>query len=139
MSIPAAKALRTLQRALEAAGTTDREALTRALAQGRIPPGDRDLYVPLPDGLAFNDQHLVTNLRSMFTEWLAAPKLEPVVVDPEAVASARPRRQTAAGQAAIGGERLPPFGGEARGGFGMSWSARSRTSAVSAPSRCGAR
>lgn len=92
LSIPAAQAVRVLQRALEAAGTTDREALTRAIAQVRIPPGDPDLYFPLPDGLSFNEDHLVKNLRSMFTEWVAAPKLEPVVVYPEAVASARPRR-----------------------------------------------
>jgi len=92
LSIPAAQAVRVLQRALEAAGTTEKEALTKAIADVKIPAGDPDLYFPLPNGLAFNDERLIKDLRSMITQWVAKPKLEPVVVFPEAVAAARPKR-----------------------------------------------
>lgn len=92
LSMPAAQAVRVLQRALEAAGTTEREALTKAIAAVRIPPGADDLYFPLPEGLAFTEERLVRNLRSMMVQWQADPDLRTVVVYPEAVAAARPKR-----------------------------------------------
>lgn len=92
LSVPAAQAVRVLQRALEAAGTTDRDALTAAIGKVTIPAEDPDLYFPLPDGLSFGEDRMIKNMRSMFVEWSAGENTQPVVVYPEAVASGKPHK-----------------------------------------------
>lgn len=92
LAIPAAQAIRVLQRALEAAGTTESEALTAAIANTSIPAEAPDLYFPLPQGLRFGEDRLVKNLRSLITQWSDPPSVEPVVVYPAEIASAKPRK-----------------------------------------------
>lgn len=92
LSIPAAQGMRVLQRALEAAGTTDKEAVTAAIGKVTIPAGAPDLYFPLPEGLAFGEDRLIKHLRSMITQWTADADPTAVVVYPESIASVKPRR-----------------------------------------------
>jgi branched-chain amino acid transport system substrate-binding protein len=92
LSIPAAQAVRVLQHALEAAGTVDKEKLTEAIGKVVIKPGDPDLYLPMASGLAFGEDRMIRNLRSMITQWTDGASPEPVVVFPETVAAAKPRK-----------------------------------------------
>lgn len=92
LSIPAAQGVRVLQAALEAAGSTDKEKLREAIAKVHLKPGDPGLYFPLPEGLRFGEERTVKNLRSMITQWSEGDNPEPLVVFPEGVAAAKPRR-----------------------------------------------
>ncbi|MEW6256127.1 MAG: ABC transporter substrate-binding protein [Pseudomonadota bacterium] len=92
LTIPAAQAVRVLQRALEIAGTTDREKLTDAIGKVTFPADSHELYFPLPEGLAFGDDRLIRNLRSMFAQWSEGPDTQPVVVYPQSVAAGKPHQ-----------------------------------------------
>lgn len=92
LTIPAAQAVRVLQKALEIAGTTDREKLTEAIGKVTFPADSPDLYFPLADGLAFGEDRLIRNLRSMFAQWSEGPDTQPLVVYPPSVAAAKPHQ-----------------------------------------------
>mgnify|MGYP000937140426 FL=1 len=92
LTVPAAQAVRVLQKALEIAGTTDREKLTEAIGKVTFPPESADLYFPLPGGLVFGEDRLIKNMRSMFAQWSEGPDTQPVVVYPEAVAAGKPHQ-----------------------------------------------
>lgn len=88
-AIQAAQAARVLQRTLEAAGSLERPALLAALSKVSIPPGDPDLYVAKPKGLAFGPDRLLTDGSAMFIQW--RPDQTQEVVYPSEFAQTAPR------------------------------------------------
>jgi branched-chain amino acid transport system substrate-binding protein len=92
LSIPAAQGVRVLQAALELAASTDKEKLREAIGKVQLKPGDAGLYFPLLRGLSFGEDRMVKNLRSMIVQWSASDNPEPLVVFPEGVAAAQPRK-----------------------------------------------
>lgn len=92
LSIPAAQGVRVLQRALELAGSTDKEKLAEAIGKVMLKPGDPDLYLPLANGLSFGEDRMIRNLRSMMTQWSNEADPAAIVVYPEAIAAAKPRK-----------------------------------------------
>jgi branched-chain amino acid transport system substrate-binding protein len=92
LSIPAAQGVRVLQAALELAGSTDKEKLREAIGKVNLKPGDPGLYFPLAGGLSFGAERTVKNMRSMISQWSEGDNPEPLVVFPESVAAAKPRK-----------------------------------------------
>lgn len=92
LAVAAAQAFRIMVHALEKAGSTDKEKLAAAIGQVSLPAGHADLFYPLSNGLAFGEDRLITNLRSLMVQWSPAPAIEPVVVYPKAYAAAAPRK-----------------------------------------------
>jgi hypothetical protein len=88
-AIQGAQTARVLQRLLEAAGSTDREAIKTAFAKVNIPYGDPDLYFLRPQGLAFAEDRLLKDSTGIVIEW-EADKSQQVVFPPE-LATAPPR------------------------------------------------
>lgn len=92
LAVAGAQAFRIMVHALEAAGSTDKEKLAAAIGQVKLAAGHADLFYPLPNGLAFGEDRLIRNLRSMMVQWSPTPAVQPVVVFPKAYASAAPRK-----------------------------------------------
>jgi branched-chain amino acid transport system substrate-binding protein len=88
-AIQGAQTARVLQRVLEAAGSSDREAIRAAFAKVNIPNGDPDLYFMRPNGLAFAEDRLLKDSTGIVIEW-QADKSQQVVFPPE-LATAAPR------------------------------------------------
>jgi hypothetical protein len=88
-AIQAAQGVRVLQLALEAAGSTDREIIFKALAQVRIPFGDKNLYLSRPQGLNFGADRMPQDATSMMVQWTADQKHQ--VVWPDQYAETKPR------------------------------------------------
>jgi len=88
-AIQAAQAARVLQRTLEGAGSTARPALLAALSKVVIPPGDPDLYIAKPKGLAFGPDRMLTDGSAMFVQW--QPDQTQEVVFPSEFAQNAPR------------------------------------------------
>lgn len=92
LSIPAAQGVRVLQAALELAGSTDKEKIRDAIGKVNLKPGDAGLYFPLAGGLTFSADRTVKNMRSMIAQWSEGNDTQPIVVFPEGVAAAQPRK-----------------------------------------------
>ena len=92
LAVAAAQAFRIMVHALEKAGTTDKDKLAAAIGQVSLPAGHADLFYPLGNGLAFGEDRLIRNLRSLMVQWSPAPAVEPVVVYPKAYAAAALRK-----------------------------------------------
>lgn len=90
-SLVAAQAIRVVQQALEIAGSKDKGKIVAALAEVKFPFGHADLYLPLPDGLAFDEARMIRNFQTMMVQWSAAGDPMPEVVYPERFATAAPR------------------------------------------------
>jgi ABC-type branched-subunit amino acid transport system substrate-binding protein len=88
-AIQGAQTARVLQRVLEAAGSTDREAIKAAFGKVNIANGDPDLYFMRPNGLAFAEDRLLKDSTGIVIEW-QADKSQQVVFPPE-LATAPPR------------------------------------------------
>lgn len=88
-AIQAAQAARVLQRALENAGSPDRARVLEGLKKVTIPPGDADLYIAKPKGLAFGEDRMLTDGSAMFIQWQADQSQE--VVFPSEFAQVKPR------------------------------------------------
>jgi ABC-type branched-subunit amino acid transport system substrate-binding protein len=88
-AIQAAQAARVVQRVLEKAGSTDREAILKAFGEVEIPFGDPDLYVAKAKGLRFGEDRMLTDGSALFVQWTPERKQE--VVFPDAFAQAKPR------------------------------------------------
>jgi len=54
-----------------------------------IPPGDPDLYIAKPKGLAFGEDRMLTDGSAMFIQW--QPDQSQEVVFPSVFAQAKPR------------------------------------------------
>lgn len=92
LGVAAAQAFRVMVHALEKAGSTDKDKLAAAIGQVSLPAGHPDLYFPLANGLAFGEDRMIKNLRSLMIQWGAAPAIEPVVIYPKSYAASAPRR-----------------------------------------------
>ena len=88
-AIQGAQTARVLQRLLEAAGSTDREAIKAAFAKVNIPYGDPDLYFMRPQGLVFSDDRLLKDSTGIVIQWMPGKSQE--IVYPPEVATAQPR------------------------------------------------
>ena len=90
-SLVAAQTVRVVQQALEIAGSKDKAKVVEALARVKFPLGHADLYLPLPNGLAFDDGRMIRNFQTMMVQWSATGDPMPEVVYPEQFATAAPR------------------------------------------------
>jgi ABC-type branched-subunit amino acid transport system substrate-binding protein len=88
-AIQGAQTARVLQRVLEAAGSSDREAIKAAFAKMNIPNGDPDLYFMRPQGLAFAEDRLLKDSTGIVIQWM--PDKSQEIVYPPVVATAPPR------------------------------------------------
>jgi branched-chain amino acid transport system substrate-binding protein len=88
-AIQAAQAVRVVQRALENAGSPDRAKILDGLKRAVIPPGDPDLYIAKPKGLAFGEDRMLTDGSAMFIQW--QPDQSQEVVFPSVFAQVKPR------------------------------------------------
>lgn len=88
-AIQAAQAARIVQRVLEVAGSTDREAILKAFATVEIPFGDPDLYIAKPKGLRFGEDRMLTDGSALMVQWTPEKKQE--VVFPPVFAQTKPR------------------------------------------------
>jgi ABC-type branched-subunit amino acid transport system substrate-binding protein len=85
----AAQAASIIIRALEAAGSTDRERLRQALGQTSISPGSPDLYLARAAGLSFGEDRMLKDSTALIIQWTADKQQQ--VVYPPAFANAAPR------------------------------------------------
>jgi hypothetical protein len=88
-AIQGAQSARILQRVLEAAGSTDHEAIKAAFAKVNIAYGDPDLYFMRPEGLAFAEDRLLKDSTGIVIQWM--PDKAQEIVYPPSVATAPPR------------------------------------------------
>jgi ABC-type branched-subunit amino acid transport system substrate-binding protein len=88
-AIQGAQSARILQRVLEAAGSTDREAIKAAFAKVNIAYGDPDLYFMRPEGLSFAEDRLLKDSTGIVIQWM--PDKSQEIVYPPSVATAPPR------------------------------------------------
>ncbi|MEA2861224.1 MAG: branched-chain amino acid transport system substrate-binding protein [Methylobacteriaceae bacterium] len=88
-AIQGAQSARILQRVLEAAGSTDHEAIKAAFAKVNIAYGDPDLYFMRPEGLAFAEDRLLKDSTGIVIQWM--PDKSQEIVYPPSVATAPPR------------------------------------------------
>jgi ABC-type branched-subunit amino acid transport system substrate-binding protein len=88
-AIQGAQTARIVQRLLEAAGSTDREAIKAAFAKVNIPYGDPDLYFMRPQGLAFAEDRLLKDSTGIVIQWM--PDKSQEIVYPAEAATAPPR------------------------------------------------
>jgi branched-chain amino acid transport system substrate-binding protein len=84
-----AQAARVVQRVLEAAGSTDRDAIMAAFKKLNMPLGDPDLYMIRPGGLAFAEDRMPVDSTGLIIQW--QPDHSQQVVYPPAAATAEPR------------------------------------------------
>lgn len=92
LGVAAAQAFKVMVHALEMAGSTDKEKLAAAIGQVSLPAGHPDLYFPLANGLAFGDDRLIKNLRSLMIQWSPMPTVEPLVIYPKGYTGNKPLR-----------------------------------------------
>jgi branched-chain amino acid transport system substrate-binding protein len=88
-AIQAAQAIRVLQRTLENAGSSERPAILAGMKKVVIPPGDADLYVAKPKGLAFGEDRMLTDGSAMFIQWDETQQQH--VIFPSEFAQTKPR------------------------------------------------
>lgn len=91
-AIQAAQAVRVIQRTLEGAGSPDRAKIHEALSKVTIPPGDPDLYIAKPKGIAFGPDRMLTDGSAMFIQW--QPDKTQEVVFPSEFAQVSPRARS---------------------------------------------
>ncbi len=84
-----AQAARVVQRVLEAAGSTDRDAVMTAFKALKMPLGDKDLYMIRPGGLEFAEDRMPVDSTGLIIQW--QPDHSQQVVYPPAAATAEPR------------------------------------------------
>ena len=90
--IVAAQGARVLQRVLELAGSTDREAIRAAFDKVHIPAGDPDLYLMRADGISFAADHFPADSTALMIQW--QPDQTQQIVFPAAYAQVPPRPKT---------------------------------------------
>ncbi len=91
-AIQAAQAVRIAQRALEAAASPEPTRIHQALAGVRIAPGEADLYIAKPRGIAFGPDRMLIDGSAMFIQW--QPDRSQEVVYPAEFAQATPRARS---------------------------------------------
>lgn len=87
-AIQAAQGVRIIQQALEIAGSTDREAIFKAIAKVNIPFGDKYLYLSRPKGLTFGADRMPNDSTAMMVQW--TPEAKHQVVWPDQYAQTKP-------------------------------------------------
>ena len=88
-AIQAAQAARVLQLTLEKAGSTEPEALLKALAATEIPYGHPDLYLAKRGGLTFGPDRMLADGSALMIQW--KPDQTQEVVFPSQFAQVEPR------------------------------------------------
>lgn len=84
-----AQAARVVQRVLEAAGSTNPDAIMAAFKALKMPLGDKDLYMIRPGGLEFAEDRMPVDSTGLIIQW--QPDHSQQVVYPPAAATAEPR------------------------------------------------
>jgi len=87
--IVAAQGARVMQRVLEMAGTTQRDAVLHAYQTVNFPPGDPYLYLVRPEGISFAADRSPAAVGGIIIQWM--PDRSQQIVWPPALATGEPR------------------------------------------------